>query len=82
MMGHMGTHGAAPALYPNLKYDPTKDFEPIGLVAGTPILIVARKDFPAANLKEFVARLKDTGGESSGRLMPESARCRLPPVRC
>ncbi|RPI46045.1 MAG: tripartite tricarboxylate transporter substrate binding protein BugD, partial [Hyphomicrobiaceae bacterium] len=23
MMGHMGTHGAAPALYPNLKYDPT-----------------------------------------------------------
>jgi tripartite-type tricarboxylate transporter receptor subunit TctC len=59
MMGHMGTHGAAPALYPNLKYDPTKDFEPIGLVAGTPILIVARKDFPAANLKEFIARLKD-----------------------
>jgi len=28
-------------------------------VAGTPILIVARKDFPAADLKEFVARLKD-----------------------
>jgi tripartite-type tricarboxylate transporter receptor subunit TctC len=51
MMGHMGTHGAAPALYPNLKYDPVKDFEPIGLAAGTPILIVARKDFPAANLK-------------------------------
>jgi tripartite-type tricarboxylate transporter receptor subunit TctC len=60
MMGHMGTHGAAPALYPNLKYDPTKDFEPIGLVAGTPILIVARKDFPAANLKEFLAKAKDT----------------------
>ena len=46
MMGHMGTHGAAPALYKNLKYDPAKDFTPIGLVAGTPILIVARKDFP------------------------------------
>jgi tripartite-type tricarboxylate transporter receptor subunit TctC len=59
MMGHMGTHGAAPALYANLKYDPIKDFHPIGLVAGTPILIVARKDFPAANLKEFVAKLKD-----------------------
>ena len=59
-MGHMGTHGAAPALYPNLKYDPTKDFEPIGMVAGTPILIVARKDFPAADLKEFVAKAKDT----------------------
>jgi tripartite-type tricarboxylate transporter receptor subunit TctC len=59
MMGHMGTHGAAPALYPNLKYDPIKDFEPIGLVAGTPILIVARKDFPAADLKAFVTRVKD-----------------------
>ena len=59
MMGHMGTHGAAPALYTNLKYDPTKDFEQIGLVAGTPILIVAKKDFAAANLKEFVAKVKD-----------------------
>jgi tripartite-type tricarboxylate transporter receptor subunit TctC len=60
MMGHMGTHGAAPALYPNLKYDPTKDFEPIGMVAGTPILIVARKDFPAKDLKEFIVKAKDT----------------------
>jgi tripartite-type tricarboxylate transporter receptor subunit TctC len=59
-MGHMGTHGAAPALYPNIRYDPAKDFEPIGLAAGTPILIVARKDFPAADLKEFVAKAKDT----------------------
>jgi tripartite-type tricarboxylate transporter receptor subunit TctC len=58
MMGHMGTHAAAPALYPQLKYDPTKDFEPIGLAAGTPIVIVAKKDFPAKDLKEFVAYLK------------------------
>jgi tripartite-type tricarboxylate transporter receptor subunit TctC len=58
MMGHMGTHAAAPALYPQLKYDPTKDFEPLGLVAGTPIVIVAKKDFPAKDFKEFVAYLK------------------------
>lgn len=58
MTGHMGTHGAAPALYPNLKYDPTKDFEPIGLAAGTPILIVAKKALPPNNLKEFVAYAK------------------------
>ncbi len=57
-MGHMGTHGAAPGAYPDLKYDPVKDFEPIGLAAGTPIVVVARKDFPAKNLKEFVAYLK------------------------
>jgi tripartite-type tricarboxylate transporter receptor subunit TctC len=55
MMGHMGTHGAAPAVYPGLKYDPTKDFAPIGLAAGTPIVIVARKNFPAKDLKEFMA---------------------------
>ncbi|CAH1654415.1 Tripartite-type tricarboxylate transporter receptor subunit TctC [Hyphomicrobiales bacterium] len=58
VMGHMGTHGAAPALYPNLKYDPAKDFAPVGLAAGTPILIVAKKDFPAKDLKEFVAYVK------------------------
>lgn len=61
MMGHMGTHGAAPALYPGLKYDPAKDFAPIGLAAGTPILIVAKKTFPANNLKEFVDQLKSQG---------------------
>jgi len=61
MMGHMGTHGAAPALYPNLKYDPTKDFAPIGLAAGTPILIVARKDFPANDLKGFLDYMKANG---------------------
>ena len=63
MMGHMGTHGAAPALYPNLRYDPTKDFEQIGLVAGTPILIVTKKDFPATDLKGFVAYVKANAGK-------------------
>src|ERR687894_2080237 len=63
MMGHMGTHGAAPALYPNLKYDPTKDFAPIGLAAGTPILIVARKDFPANDLKGFLDYMKANGSK-------------------
>jgi tripartite-type tricarboxylate transporter receptor subunit TctC len=58
MMGHMGTHGAAPALYANLKYDPTKDFEPVGMAAGTPILIVGKKNFPAKDLKEMMAYLK------------------------
>ena len=58
IMGHMGTHGAAPAVYPNLKYDPLKDFVPIGLAAGTPILIVARKNFPPKDLKEFISYAK------------------------
>src|SRR5467141_2772240 len=58
MLGHMGTHGAAPAVYPNLKYDPVKDFLPIGLAAGTPILIVARKNLPPKDLKEFISYAK------------------------
>jgi tripartite-type tricarboxylate transporter receptor subunit TctC len=63
MMGHMGTHGAAPALYPNIKYDPTKDFEPIGMAAGTPILIVAKKDLPPGDLKAFIDYLKANAGK-------------------
>ena len=61
LMGHMGTHGAAPAQYPNLKYNPAKDFAPIGLVAGAPIVIVTRKDFPAKDLKAFVDYIKANG---------------------
>jgi tripartite-type tricarboxylate transporter receptor subunit TctC len=57
-MGHMGTHAASVALYPNLAYKPDVDFAPIGLVAGTPVLILARKDFPPKDLKEFVAYVK------------------------
>jgi tripartite-type tricarboxylate transporter receptor subunit TctC len=57
-MGHLGTHAAAPALYPNLAYDPVADFEPIGLASGTPILILAKKDFAPKDLKEFVTYVK------------------------
>jgi tripartite-type tricarboxylate transporter receptor subunit TctC len=65
MMGHMGTHGAAPALYPNLKYDPTKDFSPIGMAAGTPIIIVGKKGHPANNLKEFIEWAKKQGDKAN-----------------
>jgi tripartite-type tricarboxylate transporter receptor subunit TctC len=56
--GHMGTHAASVALYPNLAYHPSNDFEPISILAGTPVVIVAKKDFPAKDLKEFVAYVK------------------------
>src|SRR5499433_83310 len=57
-MGHKGTHAASVALYPNLAYKPDVDFAPIGLVAGTPVLILARKDFPPKDLREFVDYVK------------------------
>ena len=58
LMGQMGTHAAAVALYPNLPYRPDVDFEPIGMVTGFPLVIAARKDFPAQDLKEFAAYVK------------------------
>ena len=58
LSGHLGTNALAPAFYPTLGYDPQKDFEPIGLSAEYPEVLVARKDFPANNLKEFVTYAK------------------------
>jgi tripartite-type tricarboxylate transporter receptor subunit TctC len=60
-MGQMGTHAAAVALYPNLAYKPDVDFEPIGMVSAIPALIVARKDFPPKDLKEFASFVKANG---------------------
>jgi tripartite-type tricarboxylate transporter receptor subunit TctC len=57
-MGQMGTHAAAVALYPNLAYKPDVDFEAVGLVTALPIVILARKDFPPKDLKEFVSFVK------------------------
>lgn len=57
----MGSHVSAPALFANLRYDSTKDFEPIGLTSNAPAAVVARKDFPAKDFKDFVAYLKKEG---------------------
>src|SRR5438105_4054543 len=59
----MGSHVAAPILVPGAKYDPLRDFAPIGITAHAPVVIVARKDFPAKDLPEFVAVLKQKGGD-------------------
>jgi tripartite-type tricarboxylate transporter receptor subunit TctC len=57
-VGQMGTHAASVGFYPNLAYRPDADFDPIGMIAGLPIVITARKDFPANDLKEFIAYVK------------------------
>ena len=44
-VGQMGTHAAAVGFYPNLAYKPDVDFEPIGMIAGLPIVITARRIF-------------------------------------
>jgi tripartite-type tricarboxylate transporter receptor subunit TctC len=61
LAGSMGSQVAAPVLTPNLKYDPERDFAPIGFTAQSPVVIVARKDFPADNLRQFIDYLKQNG---------------------
>jgi tripartite-type tricarboxylate transporter receptor subunit TctC len=51
---HIG-HATAPALYRKLTYDAIADFAPIGLINDGAMALVARKNFPAKNLKEFMA---------------------------
>ena len=57
MLGYIGTHGMNPALQ-KLRYDPIKDFEPIGMVANSPTLMVANPKVAANSAKELVPLLK------------------------
>jgi tripartite-type tricarboxylate transporter receptor subunit TctC len=54
---HIG-HATNVSLYRNLRYDAIKDFEPIGLIADSPMAIVAKKDFAPKDLKELIAYVK------------------------
>ncbi|MDB5510806.1 MAG: hypothetical protein JWR08_289 [Enterovirga sp.] len=61
LMGNLGTQAASVGLYPNLQYDPRTDFEPVMNAAATPMLVVAKKDLPVKDFREFVAYLKANG---------------------
>jgi tripartite-type tricarboxylate transporter receptor subunit TctC len=64
-LGNMGTQSAAPALYPNLKYDPATSFAQIGIASFTPQAIVSKNAIPATNLKDFIAYVKAGGSKIS-----------------
>lgn len=57
IMGQMGTHGSAPAVYPQLAYDPVNDFAPIGLVVEMPIVVITSRRLPVQTLPELIAHL-------------------------
>src|SRR4026208_2605366 len=61
LAGSMGSHVSAPVLTPNVRYDSVRDFEPIGFTAHAPTAVVAKKDFPAKDLREFVDYVKKNG---------------------
>ncbi len=58
LIGNTGTHAYNQSLYKKPLYNAVTDFEPVGLVSESPRILVARKDLPANNLKEFVAFVK------------------------
>ena len=62
-MGTTSTHVVSVAVYSKLRYDPTKDFAPITLVAITPYLLVVNPGVQAKTLKEFVALVKEQSGK-------------------
>ncbi len=53
-MGHIGTHGANPALYAKLPYDPVKDFAPVSLLVTIPNLVAVHPSVPAGNIRELI----------------------------
>ena len=55
---HHNGMATATALYRKLPYNPLADFEYIGQVADVPMTLLARRDFPAANLQELIKYLK------------------------
>ena len=57
LIHHIGM-STAPALYRKLPYNPLTDLEPIGLINEVPMTLVAKKDFPAKDLKELIAYVK------------------------
>ena len=62
-LGTVGTHAQGQSLYKKPLYNAATDFTPVALIAEVPIVLIARKDFPAANLKEFVDYAKKNQGK-------------------
>ena len=72
-IGQWDTH-VGNIIYP-LNYDLQKDFEPIGLISINPQLMIARKDFPAGDLKGLVAWMKVNPGKAT--LVEQTAAAKL-----
>jgi tripartite-type tricarboxylate transporter receptor subunit TctC len=64
-MGNLGTHAAAVGIYRSLPYNPRTDFEPVILVASTPMVLVARKTLPLHSLSDVIAYAKAHKGKTT-----------------
>jgi len=57
-VGPSGAMAVAGAIYPDLKYSPTKSFVPLAMIANFPLIMVINADNPSKNLQEFVEWMK------------------------
>jgi tripartite-type tricarboxylate transporter receptor subunit TctC len=64
MQGYVATHGTTPATR-HVPYDAIKDFTPIGMIGGTPNVLVVPSALPANTLAEFVDYVKKNPGKLS-----------------
>jgi tripartite-type tricarboxylate transporter receptor subunit TctC len=62
-IGNPATLAIAPALFPNVGYDPVKDFAPVGMIAASAHIILVNKDDPARTLAELITRAKQEPGK-------------------
>jgi tripartite-type tricarboxylate transporter receptor subunit TctC len=58
VLGNVGTQAVSQTLYKSPFYNSITDFSPVVLIADLSLVLVARKDFPANNLQEFIAYVK------------------------
>lgn len=63
LMGTIATHAINPNLYPDMPYDPQRDFAPIALIATMPNLLVVHPSVPATNVKELISLAKARPGQ-------------------
>jgi len=64
MQGYVATHGTSPATR-KLPYDPVRDFTPIGMIGGTPNVLVVNPSLPVKTVKEFTDYLRNNPGRLS-----------------
>jgi tripartite-type tricarboxylate transporter receptor subunit TctC len=62
-IGNPATLAIAPAMLPNVGYDPVKDFVPVGMIAASPHIILINNFIPAKTLGEFIALAKAEPGK-------------------
>jgi len=59
LFGSIGTHAYNQTIYKKPRYDAVADFTPVALFAEQPMVLTARKDFPADNLSQFIDYVKE-----------------------